>query len=233
MKVSSGAVLILVMSFFLLAGCSKETRESKALYNDLMQNIDEINSIDSTAATADKLPLYSQASHRIEILRTEYATTSKGEEIRSNPTLQGGRTVEDILDQANRVKEAASAELTEYEVRFIELNTLPVPQARNSRLEGYGISLARQGNVDNAEAIIPHLVNTLSVAIVQLEVAKAYQKEGDYYSSDVFYTAASDNLGRYNFNEPICSTEECNNEETRARMVKTEMIQSRQSRYLN
>ncbi|RUR40868.1 hypothetical protein [Vreelandella populi] len=233
MKVSSGAMLILVMSFFLLAGCSKETRESKALYNDLMQNVDEINSLDSTAAIADKLSLYSQASHRIEILRTEYATTSKGEEIQSNPTLEGGITIEDILDQANEVKAEASTELTEYEVRFIELNTLPVSKARNSRLEGYGISLARQGDVDNAEAIIPHLVNTLSVAIVQLEVAKAYQQKGDYYSADEFYTAASDNLGRYNFNESICSTEECSNEETRARMVKTEMIQSRQRRYLN
>ncbi|PRY64092.1 hypothetical protein B0H98_1063 [Vreelandella songnenensis] len=233
MKISSGAVLILVMSFFLLAGCSKETRESRALYNDLMQNVDEINSLDSTAAAVDKLFLYSQASHRIEILRTEYAATSKGEEIKANPTLEGGRSIEDILNEANRVKQEAASQLTEYEVKFIELSSIPIAQVRNSRLEKYGISLARQGDVENAEAIIPHLANTLSIAIVQLEVAKAYQQEGDYYTADDFYTEASDNLEQYNFDESICSTEKCGNEEARARIVKTELILSRQSRYLN
>lgn len=216
---------------FLLGGCSKEEREANSLYDSLMGDIAEIDALSNDASISEKLTAYSQARHKIEMISTRYATTKKGEEILENPIYSSDRSIEDILSEERILEDSASEELSENQIKFITLSAIPTPEIRNHRLESHGISLAKQGNTEEAKELIPELLNSLSQAIVQLEIAKAYQRKNNIEAAKDTSLEANDKISQHNLNEDICSTASCDNEEARKRLVETELRRFRSELY--
>lgn len=222
MKASIKFITMLFL-VLLLSACSKEEREANRLYKSLMEDITEIDALENDASISDKLAVYSQARYKLERIRTRYAATKKGKEILENPTFSSGQSAEDILSEALSLEDRASEELSENQVKLIIISAISTPEIRNHRLESHGISLARQGNTEEAKAILPDLLNSLSKAIVQLEIAKAYYQEDDIEAAKSISLEAHDKISQYNLNENICSTVSCDNEEARKRLVDTEL----------
>ncbi|WP_355662413.1 hypothetical protein [Halomonas salifodinae] len=231
MRYFSTLPIMLLLSLLMLTGCSTEGRESGRMYNALLKDVEAIEALGADASIGDRLAAYSRARHRIEELRTRYASTRRGEEVLGNPALSSSHSVEDILYEATSLEKQAYDELSENQIEFIILNTLPTPELRNDRLESHGLSLVRQGALEEAEAVIPHLLNSLSTAIVQLEIAKEYQHQGNIEAAREFSLEAYDNISRYNFNEAVCSTASCEGEETRKMLVDTELRRVRIALY--
>ncbi|MDR5905679.1 hypothetical protein [Franzmannia qiaohouensis] len=227
----AGKFISVLLFVFILVGCSKEEREASSLYEALLEDIAEIDALSSDASISDKLTAYSKARHKIETIRTRYADTKKGDELQGNAVLASSQSVEDILLKADAVEDEASELLSENQAEFIVVSTIPIPEVRNSRLESHGISLARQGDIEEAKAVVPHLINSLSMGIVQLEIAKAYQQNGDLEEAMRLSLRANDTISQYDFDEDICSTENCDNEETRKRLVETELRMVRTDLY--
>ncbi|WP_219861424.1 hypothetical protein [Vreelandella piezotolerans] len=216
-------LITLIIITILLAGCSKEEREANSLHESLMKDIEAIDALENNTSIIEKLTIYSQAKHKIERLRTRYAATKKGEELLENSILSSDLTAEDIISEALALEDRASDELSEIQIQRIIIDAIPTPEIRNHRLESHGISLARQGNIEEANEVIPSLQNSLSITIVQLEVAKAYHRNSNIEAAKNISLEASDTISQYSLDEQFCSTINCENEEARKRFVEAEL----------
>lgn len=216
---------------FVMAGCSFEGMSADKVYRGLVEDIKTIESLPADISIEEKLTIYSRAEHKINRLRTRYSSTSKGEEVRGNPVLAGSLSIEEIINETQSVKEAANRQLPEDRVELIMIKANSDPEVRNDSLEHHGISMARKGDIAMAEEIIPLLLNSLSIGIVQLEVAKAYEQQGNIQEAKNFSLEASDNVNSYDFDEDVCSNVGCEGEEPRKMLVQTEIRRLRTSLY--